>query len=263
LLVDAVVQDGVGVVRLADSGRRNVLSKALSDDLEHQVCHVIAAGARAIVLAAEPPVFCAGGSLDGLLSGAVPLEEMFGGLGAVGSAPIPTIAAVGGRAIGAGFSLALACDVIVTSTSARFDSRFLDVGIHPGGAHLWRLRQRIGSQGAAAMVLFGEVLTGQEAAKLGLAWRCVEDSELDSTAMDLGRRAANRSPELVARAKRTLGSAADSDLDAAFGEELEAQRWSMAQPAFKDAIQRIQEEIEEKKRRRERTPGGTSDGTAR
>jgi enoyl-CoA hydratase len=261
LLVAATVQEGVGLLRLNDPARRNVLSKTLSDDLERQVDYVINEGAGAIVLAAEPPVFCAGGSLDGLLSGAVPLDHMFGGLLAVASAPIPTIAAVAGPAIGAGLSLALSCDVILTSKGARFDSRFLDVGMHPGGAHLWRLRQRVGSQGTAAMVLFGEVLSGEEAAQVGLAWRCVDDSDLEGAAMDLARRAVQRTPDLVARAKETLRSAEDSDVDTAFREELEAQRWSMAQPSFKEAVRRMQQRIEEKKLRREDALSKAGEGT--
>jgi enoyl-CoA hydratase len=255
MLVSAVVENGVGLLRLDDPARRNALSKTLSDDLEHQVRYLLDEGAGAIVLTAEPPVFCAGGSLDGLLSGAVPLDQMFGGLLAVASAPIPTIAAVGGPAIGAGLSLALSCDVIVASAGARFDSRFLDIGMHPGGAHIWRLRQRLSSQGAAAMVLFGEVLSGQEAAAAGLAWRCVDEADLDRTAMDLARRAVSRSPELVARAKQTIRAAGESDVDVAFREELEAQRWSMAQPGFKQAVRRMQQQIEEKKGSRDRTLG--------
>jgi enoyl-CoA hydratase len=123
--------------------------------------------------------------------------------------------------------------------------------MHPGGAHLWRLRQRIGHQGAAAMVLFGEVLAGEDAVKAGLAWRCVTDADLESTAMDLAERAAKRSPEVVRRTKQTLLSAAGLDVDAAFHQELDAQRWSMAQPSFKEAVRRMQQQIEDKKRRRE------------
>ena len=104
------------------------------------------------------------------------------------------------------------------------------------------------------MVLFGEVLTGEDAAKVGLAWRCVDDSELESAAIDLAGRAVKTSPELVARAKQTLGSAEDSDLDTAFRGELEAQRWSMAQPGFKEAVRRMQQQIEERKRRRKDSP---------
>ena len=61
-------------------------------------------------------------------------------------------------------NLALACDVIICSPLARFESRFLAIGLHPGGGHLWNLRERIGRQGAAALSLFGESLDGEEAA---------------------------------------------------------------------------------------------------
>ena len=107
-------------------------------------------GAGAVVLTAEPPVFCAGGSLDALLSRDVPLAASYDGFLALANAPVPTIAAIDVAAIGAGVNLPLACDVILAAPSARFDPRWLDVGIHPGGGHLWRLFQRVGTQGAAA-----------------------------------------------------------------------------------------------------------------
>jgi enoyl-CoA hydratase/carnithine racemase len=88
---------------------------------------------------------------------------------------VPTLTAVNGPAVGAGMNFALACAVIIAAESARFDPRFLDVGIHPGGGHLWRLQARAGRQAAAAMVLFGEALTGPDAVTHGLAWTCVPD----------------------------------------------------------------------------------------
>ena len=99
------------------------------------------------MLTAEPPVFCAGGSLDALLSRDVPLAACYAGFLALADAPVPTIAAVASPAIGAGVNLPLACDVILAAPGARFDPRWLDVGIHPGGGHLWRLAQRIGAAG--------------------------------------------------------------------------------------------------------------------
>ena len=151
-------------------------------------------------------------------------------------APVPTIAAVGGPAIGAGVNVALACDVIVCSPSARFDPRFLDVGIQPGGGLLWRLRERVGRQAAAALVLCGEALDGEEAAEVGLAWRCVPDDELADAALALARRAAQRPRALLARAKQTLDETASvTDGEAAVQLELEPQRAVDAGPGLPGA----------------------------
>ncbi len=243
-LVTGSVEDGVGWIRLSDPEHRNALSAELSDALAAAVEAVLAEDAGAIVLTAEPPVFCAGGSLDGLLARDVPLGHLYRGFLALATAPVPTIAAVGGPAIGAGVNLPLACDVIITSDRARFDPRFLDVGIHPGGGHLWRLQRRIGSQGAAAMVLCGDVLNGQDAVTAGLAWRCVDEADLESTAKGLACRAAGRSRPLVARAKATLrASESLLEVDEAMALELDAQEWSMDQPGFEDRVRAIRDSI--------------------
>jgi enoyl-CoA hydratase len=247
-LVTFDLDDGVGVVRLADPRHRNALSKRLSDDLCAAVTAVLDGGAAAIVLTAEPPVFCAGGSLEGLLDRDVPLADMYAGHRALVGASVPTIAAVAGAAVGAGVNLPLACDVVIAAESARFDPRFLDVGIHPGGAHLWRLSQRIGMQGAAALVLCGDVLTGTEAAERGLAWRCVPDCDLEGVALGMARRAAGRPRALTARTKQTLrATPAITSLEEAFAVELRAQEWSVDQPEFAMAVQRIRADLQARK----------------
>jgi enoyl-CoA hydratase len=240
-LVRSWSQDGVGRIHLDNPAQRNVLTPAMSDAIAAAVTMVLAADVGAIVLTATAPVFCSGGSLDALLSREVPLARSYAGMQALASSPVPTIAAVDGPAIGAGVNLPLACDVILASPAARFDPRFLDVGIHPGGGHLWRLCQRIGVQGAAALVLCGDVLTGEEAAATGLAWRCVAADALEPTAMRLARRAAGRSTPLVIRTKRSLQAAARSeDATIAAALELEAQQWSVEQPDFEATVREIQ-----------------------
>jgi enoyl-CoA hydratase len=238
------VDDGVGRLRLSDPQHRNALSKRLSDDLAAAVDSAVNGGALALVLTADPPVFCAGGSLDSLLDRKEPLRDMYAGMMRLAGSPVPTIAAVGGPALGAGVNLPLACDVVIASPSARFDPRFLDAGIHPGGGHLWRLTQRVGSQGAAALVLCGDVLTGTEAADHGLAWRCVDDADLEATALRLARRAAGRLGPLVRRTKESLRrSALLADPAEAAELELQAQQWSVEQPGFAESVQRIKEQI--------------------
>jgi enoyl-CoA hydratase len=197
------------------------------------------------VLAAEPPTFCSGGALDELLEPVASLEEIYAGMLPLAEAAVPTIAAVGGAAIGAGVNLPLFCDVIVASPAARFDPRWLDVEIHPGGGHLARLAARIGRQGAAALVLCGDTLDGEAAVQAGLAWRCVPDDELLDTSIALASRAARRSRDLVVRTKQSLdASLAADDLGTALEIELAAQRWSMSRPAHHRRVADIKASID-------------------
>jgi enoyl-CoA hydratase len=239
-LVRASLADGIGRVTLADPRHRNALSRALSDQLAAAVTQLVADGGRVIVLDADPPVFCAGGSLDSLLTREDPLSSLYEGFLALAAAPVPTIAAVSGAALGAGVNLPLACDVVLAGESARFDPKFLDVGIHPGGGHLWRLSRRVGTQGAAALVLCGDVLTGAEAVERGLAWRCVPDADLADLATAFAERVAQRPPALVRRTKETLrASVGITDPTDAVALELAAQEWSVTQPHYREAVERI------------------------
>lgn len=243
-LVRTEVDGGVGLVRLADPEHRNALSARLSGELEAAVRGLLAEEVGAIVLSAEPPVFCAGGALDDLLDRTVPLPDIYRGFLALAAAEVPTIAAVNGPAVGAGVNLVLACDVVITSPKGRFDPRFLDLNVHPGGGHLWRLLRRIGSQGAAAMVLCGDILDGQEAARAGLVWRCVPEEEVEEVALGLARSAASRPRELMVRIKDSLrASQAITDPDQAVALEREAQEWSMTQPEFTERVRSIQAAI--------------------
>jgi enoyl-CoA hydratase len=236
--------DGVAILTLDDAAHRNVLSHEMSRALEMAVDEALAAGARCLLLSAVKPVFCAGGSLDDLAAPTVPLRAMYDGFRRLAGAPVPTIAAVNGPCIGAGLNLPLACDVIITSPAAIFDPRFLDVGIHPGGGHLWRLGQRVGFQGAAALVLFGDRLDGQQAAAVGLAWRCVPEDDLQEVALGMARRAAERDLDLVVRTKESWrASAMITKEEAAVDLELAAQEWSVARPEFRPHIVALREEM--------------------
>jgi enoyl-CoA hydratase len=158
--------------------------------------------------------------------------------------PLPTVAAVNGPAVGAGMNLALACDLRLAGRSARFDTRFLDLGLHPGGGHTWMLERAVGSQTAAAMVLFGQALTGEEAADRGLAWACLADEELVPTALSLAARAASGPRMLSRRIKATLHAVqALDDHDAAVDTELQAQLWSLGQPFFQERLAAIRRRV--------------------
>lgn len=246
-LVRCDVDDRVAVVTLDDAARRNALNAAMNDELvslfdalesRHDV--------RAVVVTGAPPAFCAGADLSVLRSAgdAHGLRSIYAGFLRVASTPLPTVAAVNGAAVGAGVNMALACDVIVAGESARFDSRFLRIGIHPGGGHLWRLARRASEQAARAMVLFGEVLDGARAAEVGLAWRCVPDAELLDVAVSLARGACDAPPALVARTKQTIDALASvTSADAAVDAELEPQAWSTTTPEFAALLAKLKARI--------------------
>jgi enoyl-CoA hydratase len=231
--------NGVATVTLNAPDRRNALNLELVDEIVKAFDDLEAdESVGAVVVTGAPPAFCAGADLSQL--GGSQREGLLGiyeGFLRVGRCPLPTVAAVGGPAVGAGVNLALVCDVILAGASARFDTRFLQLGLHPGGGHTWMLRRRIGPQAAAAMGIFGEVVAGPHAERIGLAWRCVPDDELMATATKLAAVAAAAPRELVGKIKQTLADAANiPDHDQAVERELDPQVWSINQPAFGERL---------------------------
>jgi enoyl-CoA hydratase len=238
--------DRVAVVRLADPERRNALNVDLCDELGGAVADLADdPSCGSLVLTGSGPAFCAGADLSQLgASREAGLRRIYAGFLAVAECPLPTVAAVNGPAVGAGMNLALACDVRIAAERARFDTRFLDLGIHPGGGHTWMLRRIVGPQTAAAMVLFGERLDGAAAERVGLAWRCVTDEELLATSIALAARAAAAPRGLVVRTAATLSEVAAIDTHAeAVERELRDQLWSMDQPEFAARLAELQSRI--------------------
>jgi enoyl-CoA hydratase len=236
-------RDRVAVLTLDDPERRNALSAGLVDEI---VAAMEAAerddGIGAVVVTGAPPAFCSGADIgnlaalsddDGSGGRDASLPGIYEGFLRVLRSPLPTVAAVNGPAVGAGFNLALACDVRIAGASARFDARFMQIGIHPGGGHAWLLERAIGPEAAAAMVLFGERVDGPRAQQIGLAWRCVDDDALVDEAVAIAERAAEAPRELATRVKATLREAPwQPDFDAAVRTELERQLWSFEQGFF-------------------------------
>jgi len=244
------VADGVATVTLDEPERRNALSTSMVQEIIDAFDRFEApdSGVGTVVVTGAPPAFCAGADLGHLGGSAEPgLRSVYEGFLRVGRSTLPTIAAVNGAAVGAGMNLALCCDVRVAGRSARFDTRFLQLGLHPGGGHTWMLQRAVGPQQAAAMVLFGQVWQGEEAAARGLVYRCVDDAELLDTAAAMAKSAAEVPTELAQRAKQTLREiAAQTDHAAAVDVEIAAQLWSLKQPFFAERLAAMRAKISSK-----------------
>ena len=239
-------EERVAILTLADPDRRN----ALNDTMVGEIVEVFDRletddGVGAVVITGAAPAFCAGANLGNLAEATrESLTGIYEGFLRVGRSTLPTLAAVNGAAVGAGMNLALVCDVRVAGERARFDTRFVDLGLHPGGGHTWMLRNAVGPQNAAAMVLFGQILDGRAAERAGLVWRCYEDEALLDEAVSLAARAASGPKPLVAEVKRTLADMAGIDTHpAAVDRELDTQVWSTRQPFFAERLAAFQEKI--------------------
>lgn len=248
-LVRSEVVDRVAIVTLDDPERRNALNLEMVDEIVETFDRIEADDAvGAVVVTGAPPAFCAGADL-GHLGGSQRqgLRSVYEGFLRVGRCPLPTLAAVNGAAVGAGMNLALVCDVRIAARRAKFDTRFLQLGLHPGGGHTWMFRRITGPQGVSAAVLFGEVLNGEEAERVGLVWRCVDDDALLDVAREMAGRAASAPRELAIKTKATIHDMATVlDHDAAVDRELEPQLWSVAQPDFRERLAAIQARVSRK-----------------
>jgi enoyl-CoA hydratase len=170
--------DGVAVVRL-DNGKVNALSTSLLGELEAVAAGLAADPPGAVVVTGSARVFAAGadiGEFAGPDEAAVIGGAFRRALDAVAAIPRATIAAVAGVALGGGCELALACDLRVCSASARFGQPEILLGIIPGGGGTQRLARLVGPARAKDLILSGRQVGAEEALRIGLVDRVVDDA---------------------------------------------------------------------------------------
>jgi len=152
--------------------------------------------------------FCAGADLKALARGesnAAPGHEEWGFAGFVDHfTSTPVVAAVEGFALGGGTEICLACDLVVAGSSARFGLPEVRRGIIPGGGGLLRLPEQIAPKIAMQLVLTGEEITADEAARLGFVNTVVDDGSALDAALALAARIVEGAPLAVQAAKRVL-----------------------------------------------------------
>jgi enoyl-CoA hydratase len=210
--IETDVADGIATITLNAPERRNALD---GESALACAAAIRAAGTDpavgAIVITGTAPAFCAGAVRSVLQRAGDPaddaarreLEAIYDLFLVLGTAEVPTIAAVNGAAVGAGLNLALAADVTIAASDAPLISGFARIGIHPGGGHLHLLRRRAGSNAAAAIGLFDQAIDGRRAVELGLAWAHAPADEVVALARETAKAPA-ANPALARLTTRTL-----------------------------------------------------------
>ena len=214
------IENKVATVTLSDPATRNAITDpvlleevkavftGIQDNPDVSVC----------ILTGEGKGFSSGGNVKDMLN----REKMFAGnhlelqnnyrkgihslSKLLYSIEIPLIAAVNGAAAGAGFDLALLCDIRIASERATFCSSFLNLAVIPGDGACWLLRKTVGAQRAAELILTGKTVGAQEALDMGLVLKLVEHNQLMNTALEIASSMAEKSRETLVVSKRLLRS---------------------------------------------------------
>lgn len=214
-------EGGVTTLTLNDPERRNALSMELVDELVAAVEAIKTdPDVLAVILTGAGKAFSSGGDIKSMApSQGMSDDEMAGHIKdyylknlSVMDIPVPTIAAINGHAIGAGCTLTLACDMRIASTKAKIGLGFVKIGLHPGMGTTFFLPRLVGTARAYELLLTGEVITGEEAARIGLVNRAVEPEQLMDAARELADKIARGPAIPIRKMKDSIGGSYKRDL---------------------------------------------------
>ena len=225
---------GIARITLNRPDRLNSFTKAMHAELRQALANL--GDARVVILTGAGRGFCAGQDLNdrAVAPGeAVDLgetvEESWNPLiRTLTSLPQPVIARVNGVAAGAGANIALACDLIIAATSAKFIQSFSALGLIPDSGGSWHLPRLIGQARALGLALTGEALPADKAAEWGLIWKAVDDDQLDGEVDAVAVKLAALPPLGLAAIKQIIRTSWSRTLD----DELDLQRDEMRRLGF-------------------------------
>ena len=242
------VRDNTALLTLNNPDKRNMLTVEVCEEIVSLVAEAEAnPEVKALIVTGAGRAFCAGGQLSDLTPNQAVLESIYSGFLSLANCALPTIAAINGPAVGAGFNMAVGCDVRIVTEQARFEPRFFALGLHPGGGNTWMLRQLANWNTAAGMLLFSQSLSGREAVEKGLAWKCVEQGQLLEEAFAFTTNIRDLPKELLLRTKATLRQAGGTNSHKEMLEvETAEQIWSIQQPYARDSIAAMIDKISSK-----------------
>ena len=227
----AATEGPVRLITLNRPAALNSFTQAMHGDLLPALDAAASdASIRAVIITGAGRGFCAGQDLNdpamvGQVDVGAVIERFYRPLALrVRSMPVPVIAAVNGVAAGAGANFALCCDFVLAARGASFIQAFSKIGLVPDCGGTWLLPRLVGRARALGLAMTGDKLPAEEAERIGLIWRCVDDAALMSEAMALALRLAAMPSKALAETRRVLDAAAPMAFADAITLEAETQR---------------------------------------
>lgn len=237
--------DGVVTLTLNRPERLNALSIALGHALLGALRDLARdESARVLILTGAGRAFSAGGDFADIQAAHANPLEADEGVGvfleifrALRDLPLPSIARINGDAVGGGLCLALGCDLKLAVEGARFGLPFVNIGL--SGADLgasYILPRLVGLSRATELLLLGQTVTAEEAARLGMIHRAVEAGALDREVGTLAEKL-DRGPRLALRlTKQALARSLERGLDEALAFERYAQTLALQSPDAREGV---------------------------
>lgn len=227
----------VAVVTLDLPQKRNSMSAAMTASWVELMGLLRQDGdLAAVVVTGAGPAFSAGGDLSWIVSEPdAPVAELrarmltfYRSWLSIRELEVPTIAAINGSAIGAGFAIALACDLRYAAADAKLGVPFTSLGLHPGMATTWSLPDVAGQAVARDLLLTGRIINGDEAFRLGLVSRAVPVADVLEEALAAADRIAAAAPVATRLTLQALRGGGHADLETALQWEALAQATTLA-----------------------------------
>ena len=204
------------VLTLSNPEHRNALGPEMyAAGVEALIAAESSREVRSVVITGEQGIFSAGGNLQRLQNNrqqppevqAQSIEGLHSWIEAIRTFPKPVIAAIEGPAAGAGFSLALACDLIVAARNSVFVMAYSSIALSPDGGGSWSLMRAVPRQLATELMLTGERIGAERLHALGVVNRLCEPDQALATALDWAARLNARAPNALASIKELVNEA--------------------------------------------------------
>ncbi len=241
--------NGVVTLTLNRPERKNAMNAAMFNELLAVFREVDASTSdRVLVITGAGDAFCSGADLGDRGSDTRPALARLHWVADIALAlhriPKPVIAKVNGVAVGAGMNLALGCDLIIASDTARFSEIFARRGLSIDFGGSWLLPRLIGMHRAKELAFFADIISAKEAAELGLVNRVLPASQLDAFVADWADRLAAGPPLALSMTKRLLTNSFTTTMDEALEAEGLAQSVNTATEDTAEAIRAFLEKRE-------------------
>jgi enoyl-CoA hydratase/carnithine racemase len=215
-------EDRVSVLTLNQPDKLNAMDDAMARDFQKAISTVKAdPDTKALIVTGSGKAFSAGGNLQKMsdMANTPPIANTKATLAfymsflCIRDLNIPTIAAINGAAIGAGACLPLACDMRLASKNSKIGFTFAKIGLHPGMGAEFFLSRIIGTARTFELLMTGDIITAEEAYRIGLINHVVEPEELMTRAMKLARQIVGMPVFPIRTLKETIYSSLNTSLD--------------------------------------------------